>query len=312
MDATQTGDLLSSLTVMLAIIEMVFVVAVLIISLIFGIVVTVWSLAKMNERSSTRDLIKQLRDNPNPGEKTVTVTEDMLQQLLVRAAGDQASLAAPPEKEPSAKLPGPQSDSDRDKDPNLPPGRTAIGESHDLFRAGHVSLRYGDFESAIGEYSAAIRIAPGFAEAYNARGMAHRKLAEFQKALQDYTAALDLNPHLAAAYNNRGIVHMETREFESALIDFDSAIDLEPDNAYGYCNRAIIYNSMGDFGRSVSDSSKAIELDPNLAEAYVTRGIAKIYSRSDNAAREDFNIAESLGYDESEIKNKLESILGDQ
>ena len=311
MTGTQAGDVLSGLTSVLAIIEIVFV-ATLMISLIFGIVLVIWAVAKWSERSATRDLIKQLRETRETGGKIFTIDEETLQNLIGRSSqpqNEQTSLVSPIRNNTPHQLQESLNQSSPVRNSDYTVAHTATTETQVLFQAGHVNLRYGDFDAAIKEFTNAIKISPGFSEAYNARGMAYRKLADLNKSLQDYTTALNLNPKLAAAYNNRGIVYMEMKQFELALSDFNNAINLEPRNAYGYCNRAIVHNNTRDFDRSLSDSSQAIEIDPNLAEAYITRGVSKLYLRSDTAAREDFNIAESLGYEKTEISNKLNTIL---
>ena len=308
---TQAGSELSRATTMLQIIEVVFVVT-FVISLLFGLILLVWSLAKWNERSATRDLVKQIiMETRNTADTTFNVTEESLQKMIMQALSQvqnpQVVLTSPVQDSIPGEFPVSLPQPDQVYEPNQSSGSSSMAEANTLFRAGNVSLRYGDFGAAVREYAHAIRIAPEFAEAYNARGMAYRKIADLQKALQDYTMALNLNPQLAAAYNNRGIVYKEIRQFESALSDFGNAIDLEPKNAYGYCNRAIIYNIMGEFSRSLLDSSRAIEIDSSFAVAYVTRGISKTYLGSEADAREDFSIAESLGYEKSEIGYKIDS-----
>ena len=305
---------MATMTGILGIVELIFV-ATLVISVVFGITTIIWAIAKWSERSATRDLMKHLRESQDAAHKTFNVSEEWLQELIVNASqvpSTQAKIPSTPNRHGILSK-GQESllESGRTGTTNYSIDRQSLDKAQTLFKAGHMSLRYGDFSSAIREYTDAITIAPRFAEAYNARGMAYRKLTDLQNALSDYTSALHLNPQLAAAYNNRGVVHMEVRQFELALSDFDNAISLEPNNAYGYCNRAIIHNNMGHFDKSVADSSQAIEMDPNLAEAYVTRGIARLYFQSDTAARQDFKNAESLGYNRSEIKNKLNSFLGD-
>ena len=298
--------MLSSTTILTSI-QMVFLFT-LVISVIFGIVVLIWTIAKWNERSSTRNIMSELLDNWTPNEKTFTVSEEMLQQLILRAARSQNPIALPSsliDIDPSKaeEMQGQSGQNENDTTPT---------EARFPFEAGNVHLRNGKYEDAISAFSKAISISPNFAEAYNARGMAYRKLSDHHKALGDYTDALTLNQELAVAYNNRGVVYREIGEFDLAISDFNGAISLEPDNAYGYCNRAMLYNKIGEFENSITDSSRAIEIDPNIPEAYVTRGISKTHLGSEDEAQNDFGFAKSIGYDDSDIDGKLDSILEDQ
>ena len=299
--------MLSSTTTILASIQMVFLLT-LVISVIFGIVVLIWTIAKWNERSSTKKMMSELLDNWTPNEKSFSVSEEMLQQLILHAAESKNPIALPSsllniDAAKSSEMQGQSGQYEKDTTPT---------EARFPFEAGNVHLRNGKYEDAISAFSKAISISPNFAEAYNARGMAYRKLLDHHKALVDYTDALTLNQELAAAYNNRGVVYREIREFDLALSDFNKAISLEPDNAYGYCNRAMLYNKIGGFENSITDSSRAIEVDPNIPEAYVARGISKTHLGSEDEAQKDFEFAKSIGYDDSDIDSKLDSILEDQ
>jgi len=177
-----------------------------------------------------------------------------------------------------------------------------------LLKTGNVHLKHGDFASAIKDYSDALILNPVYAGAYNARGMANRKMKNFQSAIEDYNAALKLHNNLAAAYNNRGVIYLEIRQFIAALSDFDKALSIEPSSSFGYCNRAVAYNYMRDFNKSISESTRAVEINPQLPEAYVVRGIAKVQIGANGAADLDFEVAESLGYKRSDINDRLHSI----
>jgi Flp pilus assembly protein TadD len=65
-----------------------------------------------------------------------------------------------------------------------------------LLKTGYIQMKHGDFQSAIKDYTNAIIINPTFAVAYNARGMANRKIKDFHAALQDYNTALSLHNNL--------------------------------------------------------------------------------------------------------------------
>ena len=51
---------------------------------------------------------------------------------------------------------------------------------------------------------AQFRLKPDYAEAYNNRGVAKRKLGQYEAAVADYDEAIRLKPDFAEAYSNRG------------------------------------------------------------------------------------------------------------
>ncbi len=59
--------------------------------------------------------------------------------------------------------------------------------------------RKGDLDRAIADFTAAIKIQPGFTAAYVSRGNAYQAKGEREKAAADYKRALAINPNLAAA-----------------------------------------------------------------------------------------------------------------
>lgn len=80
---------------------------------------------------------------------------------------------------------------------------------------------------AIADSSAAIRLDPKDANAYNGRGLSWRSKGAYQQALADLNEASRLDPALAWAYNNRGCVWRDVREYARALADFEHATRLD-------------------------------------------------------------------------------------
>ena len=63
----------------------------------------------------------------------------------------------------------------------------------DAFNRGLAYARQGEYEQAIADYTAAIKLNPQLAEAYYNRGNAYRRQGEYDQAIADYTAAIGLN-----------------------------------------------------------------------------------------------------------------------
>jgi len=280
-------------------------------STVAAIVFVVWTFGKMNERSTTKDLLDKINSSEQKTNTSLALNTDKNSELIkaaimiiesygltVSGSQTQASLNQSDPKLATKRIPN-------SSIPNSVAPVTENSQEKMLVETGHVHMKHGDFQSAIKDYTNAIVINPTFAGAYNARGMANRKMKDFHAALQDYNTALTLHNNLAATYNNRGVIYMEIRQIEAALTDFDKAINIEPNNSYGYCNRAVAYNYMRDFNKSISESTVAVEINPQLPEAYVVRGIAKVQMGATAAADLDFEVAESLGYKRIDIEERL-------
>src|SRR6185312_11958498 len=85
-----------------------------------------------------------------------------------------------------------------------------------------------DFDGAIADFNAAIRISPRMAEAYLGRGVASRIKGDPDNARADFERAISINSRLAEAYTNRADVRLETGEFDRALKDLNQALALNP------------------------------------------------------------------------------------
>jgi len=139
---------------------------------------------------------------------------------------------------------------------------------------GLTRYRRGDFTGAIADYTQAIRLDPDWAIAYNNRGLAHDGRGEFAQAISDFTQAIRLNPNFASAFSNRGNAHLSRSEFDSAFADYNQAIRLNPDHPDAHFNRGTAHLSRGEFGRAIADFTVAIRLNPNDHRAFVNRGNA--------------------------------------
>ena len=280
-------------------------------STVAAIVFVVWTFGKINERTSTKELLDKINSSSEKTNTSTALNTTDNNSELIKAAitivESYGLSVSGPQNSRNINISSLEDNLDRTREINNPKQVLPIPENSQekmLLETGHVHMKHGDFQSAIKDYTNAIIINPTFAGAYNARGMANRKMKDFHSALQDYNTALSLHNNFAATYNNRGVIYMEIRQIEAALTDFDKALTIEP-NSYGYCNRAVAYNYMRDFNKSISESTVAVELNPQLPEAYVVRGIAKVQMGALAAADLDFEVAESLGYKRIDIEDRL-------
>ncbi len=134
--------------------------------------------------------------------------------------------------------------------------------------------KYTDSQKAIEYLTAAIRLKPDYADAYNNRGLAYDNLGQHQRAIEDYNQAISLKPDFAAAFNNRGLAYDNLGQHQRAIEDYNEAMRLQPNNAITYNNRGRAYHDLGQHQRAIEDYNEAIRLKPDDADAYNSRGIA--------------------------------------
>lgn len=99
---------------------------------------------------------------------------------------------------------------------------------------GTAYLRKGQYNEAIGEYTKALKMNPGYAIAYCNRGMAYAKNGHYEKAVADYNQALSINPKHSTTFYNRGIAHLRLGDSKQAIKDFQGAAKLDHKGAQKY------------------------------------------------------------------------------
>lgn len=112
----------------------------------------------------------------------------------------------------------------------------------------------GEYDLAIAEYTRAIQLHPGFAEAYNNRAYASfTKGAGSEDPLPDLNRAIELREHFPHAYNTRGCVHLSRGQLDLAIADFTRALELRADYPRACNNRANAWLRKGEIRRALAD-----------------------------------------------------------
>ena len=147
----------------------------------------------------------------------------------------------------------------------------------------------GDYDNAIADFDAAIRLNPETAMDYLDRGLAKEALGEKDAAKADFEEATLKNGDLAKNYYEEGRGKNHRRAYEAAMVSFDKAIRLNSEYAPVYSNRAISQNGLGrcelrrenpeeakyHLHGAIADCTEAIRLNPKYTAAYNNRGLAK-------------------------------------
>jgi serine/threonine protein kinase len=156
---------------------------------------------------------------------------------------------------------------------------------------GVLCAELGQYEEAIQNYDAALRLDPKDAMAYDRRGLAKGELGQYEEAIRDFDKAIRLDPKDARAYNNRGIAKADLGRHADAIEDFDEALRLDPQYVAAYTNRGLAKFNLGRHAHAIKDYDAAIRLDPKDAMAYYARGAAKFNLGRHADAIEDFEEA---------------------
>lgn len=96
------------------------------------------------------------------------------------------------------------------------------------------------------------------------RGVLRMRNGDYNSAIEDYSEAIRLQPELGAAYLNHGAALIYQKEFAAAIAPLDKAIELESSDLFAaYYNRAIAREHSGDVNGAYQDFLKSLELKPD-------------------------------------------------
>ncbi len=158
-------------------------------------------------------------------------------------------------------------------------------------------LHFDDPLKASEFFGKAVKVDPGYSEAYNNLGYSYEKLGEYEKAIPFYKKAIS-NPIYSTAekaYYNMGYSYYRLGKYESALSSFKEAIKRAPTLSLAYMRLSLCYNAMGKYGDAATAMTQAIALDP-------------VYKGDREKAMEDLNVKKikAAGYEEQDIRDYIE------
>jgi tetratricopeptide (TPR) repeat protein len=163
----------------------------------------------------------------------------------------------------------------------------------------------GNYDKAITEFTAAIRLYHDYALAYSNRGFAYSRKGDFDRAITDYDQAIKLQP-TALRYNRRGWTYYLKGDWDRAIIDAAEAIRLDSKNANAYDTRGAAYREKGDYDRAIADFDQALRLNSKLTASYDGRGLTYHYKGDYNRAIADYESALRLDPNRVDVKRNLE------
>lgn len=145
--------------------------------------------------------------------------------------------------------------------------------------------------NAIKDYTDGIELDPGYADAYNYRGISHLSNGDVDDAIADYTKAIELDPEFTEAYKDRATAYFGNSDFDNAITDYTKALQLDPDDTNIYNYRGLAHFGNSEVDKAIDDFSRAIQLKPDSADAYYNRGIIQLSLRNWEEAKTDLTTA---------------------
>jgi TPR repeat protein len=167
------------------------------------------------------------------------------------------------------------------------------------YNEGNDAFAKGDLRAAVASFTRALESFPSFAEAYDNRGIARRRIGQFEEAVADHSKAIAIKPAMAEAYHNRAEALIKLNRYKDAMADLDHVIETAPKTA------AVSYNTRGglradkkQYPEAVADFTKAVEIKPDYWEADYNRAwVSADFLNNHEAAVRDYSKALDLNPD---------------
>ena len=171
----------------------------------------------------------------------------------------------------------------------------AIKEAH--YNLGIAYLEAGQYDRAIPEFEAAIKLDAKFIGAYCALCRAYLEQGDLEKAGTaikaalaldaTYQPALLLHGTLTEAHHDKGKTYLDDGRYTEAVIALQTAITLEIDledspqlfpteNTHIYVHLGVAYMRMKEYQNAINALQNAITLDPDLVDARYHLGHAYV------------------------------------
>jgi tetratricopeptide (TPR) repeat protein len=116
---------------------------------------------------------------------------------------------------------------------------------------------------ALQYYAQALQLRPGSIETLYDRAMYYQEAQEYNRAMEDYSAILKINPKYKEAYFNLGYIHLAyLKVYRQAIRYFSDAIGCDSTYIEAYYNRGMSFESLGDVQNAAVDYKKALAIYP--------------------------------------------------
>jgi Flp pilus assembly protein TadD len=173
---------------------------------------------------------------------------------------------------------------------------------------GSALAQQGHPQEAIVELRKTIELRPDYAEAHKNLGLALETVGDIDGAVREQHEALRYKPNYAEPLTALALIHMRNQDYFGAVDLLKRAIAANPLYAEAYINLGVCYNDTGRYAEGATALRKALEVAPEHPSAYVTHynlGISYENLNSIEAAAYEFSQSLQLRPDYADARNEL-------
>jgi tetratricopeptide (TPR) repeat protein len=137
-----------------------------------------------------------------------------------------------------------------------------------VFYSAGVIKRNAVWKDEISLWTDAKKKSPNLVRPYNNLGETHDKLGEYDRAISEFEAALKLNPNYFFALNNLGNIHGKKKNYPKAIAYFEKALKIKADYSPAHYNLARALHLVGKPDLAVQSYREAIRFNSYFEQAF--------------------------------------------
>ena len=170
----------------------------------------------------------------------------------------------------------------------LMPSLWANEGAEEILKEAQSAFEQGDARKALAFVEKALKVEPDHPQALYFSGRLHDSLRQFDRAIADFSALLRLQPKAANIFQLRGSAAFKLGKIGESIADFDKEIELVPDREPYHWQRGISYYYAEKFeqGRRQFESHRAV--NANDVENAVWHYLCVARSTGVSTARDSF------------------------
>jgi Flp pilus assembly protein TadD len=200
---------------------------------------------------------------------------------LRTASSDYVTFELRPAKKPGSSAAVP--------DDNLGPRDVSIPEkAWEEYVKAHHSMGDKDVEASVRHLQKAIKIYPGFSQAYATLGVAYIAQSKLDDARGALEKSIELNPKSAPPYITLGMLLNHEKEYTGAEKNLSRGVELDPNAPEAHYELAKAYLALQRWPDAELHAQKAAELRPDMAPAHIVLGNIALHKSDNQAALKEF------------------------
>jgi superkiller protein 3 len=107
------------------------------------------------------------------------------------------------------------------------------------------------------------------------KGNEYIQAGQFDKAVVEFEAVLKVEPERVSALTNLGVAYYNVQRLDDAIAQYQKALEVGPDDADIHSNLAAAYVQKNDLTNALAEYQKAVTINPKLSQAHF--GLAVVY-----------------------------------